>query len=394
MRILFEYPLVKSFSVRRYSHIDSLDSLVYPGKLAYYPGTRGYVVNLAIQNISDNTSNSILVLKENLFLSRGTRVLFLEFATYNPNTNLFCVVKIVFEFPPTGGVLTSYIFRVVRLIRYVTIFDYALLACEVVVLVFILGYTILFIVEIRHLSGAAFSRFWSYGNFFILLTGYVILGLNILRSIKFKEAQSTLLSKDTYVNLEQPAVLLMAQDDATAIFVFLVYMKAFKFLAINKTVGQINTTIRKCLSDIVTFLVLLLIVFIVFGLFGYMMFHSQVAEFSSYGVAMFTLFRAILGEFDYEAIESANSYVAPIYFILFMFVVFFIMLNMFLAIINEAYYHVKLDIAARHKHKQMSYYVKQAFYELFCLSDTASQDDIDETPNQVAISEIRDALNR
>ncbi|XP_031337831.1 polycystin-2-like [Photinus pyralis] len=372
--------------------VETLKSNSYVGKLYTYPGSRGYIVKLAIRDISDDTPNSIPVLKKSLWIGRGTRVVFVEFPTYNSNTNLFCVVKLVFEIPPTGGVVTSHSFRVVRLLRYVTISDYALLACEVIVFLFILAYTVFLGIELNHLGALALTRFWSYMNILIVVMGYVIFGLKIATYMQFNTVKPSLLSTENYVNLEGPAAMQLYQDNAVAFFAFLVYIKVFKFMVISKTLGQLNTTVRKCIWDVITFVILLLIVFIIFALFGYMIFNSEVAEFSSYGVAMFTLFRAILGDFDYSVIEAANAYVAPIYFVLFMLVVFFLALNMFLAIINEAYYHVKLDIAACPKHKRMPWYLKEAFRELFSMAP--SEEDDGESPYQAAISEIRDTLNR
>jgi len=48
----------------------------------------------------------------------------------------------MFEFPPVGGVVTSSKFRAVKLIRYVNAFDYFVLSCEVIFLLFIIYYTI------------------------------------------------------------------------------------------------------------------------------------------------------------------------------------------------------------------------------------------------------------
>lgn len=41
---------------------------------------------------------------------------------------------------------------------------------------------------------------------------------------------------------------------------------------------------------------------------------------------MFTLLRTILGDFDYEKIHNANWVVAPIYFLTYIILVFFILL--------------------------------------------------------------------
>lgn len=41
---------------------------------------------------------------------------------------------------------------------------------------------------------------------------------------------------------------------------------------------------------------------------------------------MFTLLRTILGDFDYQEIEEANRILAPIYFLSYIFLVFFVLL--------------------------------------------------------------------
>ena len=53
-----------------------------------------------------------------LWIDRGTRAVFIDFTVYNPNINLFCVVKLVAEMPATGGVITSSSFRTVNLLRF------------------------------------------------------------------------------------------------------------------------------------------------------------------------------------------------------------------------------------------------------------------------------------
>jgi len=45
--------------------------------------------------------------------------------------------------------MTSSIFRAVKLIRYVTSFDYFVLACEIIFILFIIYYTIEEILEVR-----------------------------------------------------------------------------------------------------------------------------------------------------------------------------------------------------------------------------------------------------
>uniref|UniRef100_A0A0K8TDX4 Polycystin domain-containing protein n=2 Tax=Lygus hesperus TaxID=30085 RepID=A0A0K8TDX4_LYGHE len=76
------------------------DSAHYNGKISSYGGG-GYMMN--ITNDKVYTKNWIQELIDYEWIQQGTRVVFIDFTTYTPNTNLFCVVKLVFELPPQEG---------------------------------------------------------------------------------------------------------------------------------------------------------------------------------------------------------------------------------------------------------------------------------------------------
>lgn len=79
----------------------------------------------------------------------------------------------------------------------------------------------------------------------------------------------------------------------------------------------------------------------------------------------FTLFRIILGDFDFYQLEHANRILGPIYFILFVFFVFFVLINMFLAIINDTYSEVKSDMANAENEFEIVDYFKQVYFCVF-----------------------------
>ncbi len=65
----------------------------------------------------DDASAQLKELEENLWIDRGTRVVFLDFTVYNANINLFCQIKLTVEFPASGGAIPSKSFSTVKLIR-------------------------------------------------------------------------------------------------------------------------------------------------------------------------------------------------------------------------------------------------------------------------------------
>ena len=81
---------------------------------------QGYSGGGAIQNLNSrkNETKALLhELKESLWIDRATRVVFVDFSVYNANLNLFCIIKLIFEFPATGGIIPSNEFQTVKLIR-------------------------------------------------------------------------------------------------------------------------------------------------------------------------------------------------------------------------------------------------------------------------------------
>ena len=66
----------------------------------------------------------------------------------------------------------------------------------------------------------------------------------------------------------------------------------------------------------------------------------------------------ILGDFNFKAIESADTVLGPIFFLTYIFFVFFVLLNMFLAIINDTYADVKLEVMSRKSEFQVGDFFK------------------------------------
>ncbi|KAK9745781.1 Polycystin domain [Popillia japonica] len=335
-------------------------SMSTTGKVARYD-TSGYYEKLSKN--SNETLKILKYLKQNLWITRGTRAVFIDFTTYNPNVNLFCVVKLMFEFPPTGGVIPTAYFYTLKLLRYATRFDYVILACEILHFCFAIFYCAEEIREIMFDKWRYFKRFWSYIDQAIIWTSFLYSGMSIYKFIiVVKVLMAVEQQPNEYFGFFRFGLWEIDTRNYQAVTLFLVYMKIFKYLSFNKTMGQLNNTLRKCAKDVLSFSVMFMLIFVSFAQLGYLIFGSQVAEFSAFGTAMFTLLRTILGDFDYSEIEKAHRILAPLYFLLFIFLVFFVLLNMFLAIINDTYSEVKTEMAIAPDQMQMAEFCKRGYY--------------------------------
>ncbi|GAB6028335.1 hypothetical protein CHUAL_002508 [Chamberlinius hualienensis] len=140
----------------------------------------------------------------------------------------------------------------------------------------------------------------------------------------------------------------MLYDASTAVLVFLSWIKIFKYLSFNETMIQLSTTLIKCAKDVGGFAIMFFIIFLAYAQLGYLLFGPHLRNFSKVQTSIFTLMRLILGDFDYIALERANRIMGPLFFVTFVFFVFIILLNMFLAILSDTYTKIKSKMDQKH----------------------------------------------
>uniref|UniRef100_A0A3Q3WFN4 Uncharacterized protein n=1 Tax=Mola mola TaxID=94237 RepID=A0A3Q3WFN4_MOLML len=333
------------------------------GLLTTYSGAGYY------QDLTQTKEKSAIILKDlmdNLWLDRGTRVVFVDFSTYNANINMFCVIRLVVEFPATGGAIPSYQIRTVKLIRYISTWDYFILGCEMVFCLFILYYIVEEILELRIHKFSYFKSIWNILDIVVIMLAIIAIVFNIFRTVKVDNLLGKLLEQpDIYADFEFLAFWQTQYNNMNAMNLFFAWIKVFKYISFNKTMTQLSSTLGRCAKDILGFAIMFFIVFFAYAQLGYLLFGTEVESFSTFVKCIFTQFRIILGDFDYNAIDRANRVLGPIYFVTYVFFVFFVLLNMFLAIINDTYSEVKEELSSQKDELQITDIIKQSYMKTF-----------------------------
>ncbi|NXI72724.1 PK2L2 protein, partial [Anseranas semipalmata] len=314
----------------------------YWGSVGLY-SSGGFIFTLP--KSKQESIEKLVFLRQNGWLTRGTRVVFIDFSTYNANINLFCIIRLVVEFPATGGALPSAHIYSVKLLRYISYYDYFLASCEIAFCLFIITFIIQETVEITKLKMEYFKSVWNWLDLLLVAVSILAIVFNIYRTVAVSLLMEKLLSDaNVYPDFYFLAFWQVLYDNMIAINVFFAWIKIFKFVSFNKTMKQLSSTLSRCAKDIIGFAIMFFIIFFAYAQLGYLVFGSQVEDFSTFQNCIFSQFRIVLGDFNFETIE-VNSILGPIYFISFVFCVFFVLLNMFLAIINDTYSEVKADFA-------------------------------------------------
>ncbi|XP_015979751.2 polycystic kidney disease 2-like 1 protein isoform X3 [Rousettus aegyptiacus] len=305
-----------------YHSQDELGGSSHWGQLTSYSGG-GYYLDLP--GTRQSSAEALQHLQEGLWLDRGTRVVFIDFSVYNANINLFCVLRLVVEFPATGGAIPSWQIRTVKLIRYVSNWDFFIVGCEIIFCIFIFYYVVEEILELYIHRLHYLSSIWNILDLVVILTQY---------------------------------------NNMNAVNLFFAWIKIFKYISFNKTMTQLSSTLARCAKDILGFAVMFFIVFFAYAQLGYLLFGTQVENFSTFIKCMCVScpIHSSLGPHPpVPCVYNANRIMGPAYFVTYVFFVFFVLLNMFLAIINDTYSEVKEELAGQKDELQLSDLLKQGY---------------------------------
>lgn len=212
---------------------------------------------------------------------------------------------------------------------------------------------------------AYFKGFWNILDIVIILFSIVACAFRIYQG-KNVTGLLSLVHQDgkKFADFEKIAWWTVQYQLMIALTVFIAWIKLFKYISFNRTMTQLQQTLSRCASDIAGFAVMFFIIFVAYAQLGYLIFGTIVSDFNSFHESMFTLFRIVLGDFNFHELEEANRVMGPIFFMTYVFLVFFVLLNMFLAIINDTYSEVKADIALQQSEVQVGDYLKRGYNKM------------------------------
>lgn len=307
-----------------------------------------YFVAGFVQNLPNDANDSMKItgnLSDSRWLDRYTRAIFSEFAIYNANTNLFCVVTLLFEQLPTGS-LTSYpSILTLRLFRYVGGEMYFVLTCEIVYLMFCVFFVVkeirLFVKKGReHLKNP-----WSVLEMFVTLLSLSAVGLYFAR-MKFTNDALRDMNDDRFgfVSFHYTAFLDEWLKCIIGIIVFLSFLKLFRLLRFNRRMSLLQQVLKRCFTQLISFLFMFALAFLAFALLACLVFGQAMEGFGTFLTSCASLMDTILGKFTLKGMMEANRIIGPIFFYTYTISMVFVLINMFLSIINDAFTEVRSDV--------------------------------------------------
>jgi len=315
------------------------------GWISNYDGD-GYVAEFSYNG---QVSREIVeFLEKDEWVDVQTRCVIISVNVYNANVNTFVSMLFIVEMHAGGGFVTSTNFRSFKADMYLSAEDKFRLFLEVLFLLGLFGwisYTIRNLYLLKKNGGSVFLWFMRpWWNFLDVLNKVMLLGavcFYVYHAVSLNSWRESIQDLDQTTDFSRMEELGWSAEvlyNIIAANLFVGMMVNFKYLSVNVRMSLLWRTLEKAAGDLLAFTIFFFIMFTGFVLTGHLLFGPALYNFHSFGRSFFTCFQMLLGEFSYEDMEErGNRVLAPVFFGLYMLLAFFVLLNMFIAIVTDAY---------------------------------------------------------
>eukprot|EP00924_Labyrinthula_sp_SR-Ha-C_P008079 snap_masked-scaffold_11-processed-gene-2.3-mRNA-1 protein AED:0.87 eAED:0.87 QI:0/-1/0/1/-1/1/1/0/1388 len=378
------------------------------GTYGYY-GEDGYVVNLPRSLIDLTALQRALNSPNCSFISMNTRVIMVELNIYSPETELFSYVRIFLEQSASGMIKAGFRFDTFKIFPYHSRADFTRLFFEAFFLLLSLlnlsnevhsmvfekwekkyieenyvprywfpilkseklaihfntedvnNFKILFtipclslclcIYRSEHIVSPYFVNPFNYMDlciaamvcilFFIQLRSY-ILQENFFAQVGYIHAYS-----EEFIDFTDLLVTASMRQYFLALLIFFCYIKILEYIQVSSMFAIPVIVIGGMIRELLSFFTIFFLFIVAFGLFQHIVFGLKFSPARTLFVSSVDTFRSSLGEIDFDGLSDVDQSLGYIFGIMLAFSLVILLLNLLIAVMNEAYEEVKNTAEAR-----------------------------------------------
>lgn len=325
----------------QYQSVMEASSFPYLGQMASYRGG-GFIIELGPDEAT--ALNELKDLEANDWIDRYTRALFTELSIYNINTNLLCVVTLLYEELPTGSGQTFVNIQTIRAYRYIGNFSAALMTCEVIFAFLLLKWILRDGKRLWKERKSFWKKTWNIVDIAITALSITCLSLYFARLVFLNSAVGKLWKDPSkFVSFQYVVLLNEAVNAMVALVVLLINLKFLRMLRFNRKVSVLSSTMKVSASRLASFMLMFLVIFLAYCFLVYLVFGPVLEDYRSFLRCMVSMMSMVLGNFAFYDLVDVSAIIGPSVFFTFMVLFQFIIINMFIGILCESFNEVRYD---------------------------------------------------
>ena len=219
---------------------------------------------------------------------------------------------------------------------------------------------------------AYFTRFWSYVELFIIIGSIAATAAYILMIINAKAAiaEFSRTHGNIFMNFQLLAYWSENLTYLCAVICFFALLKLVRLFRFNQRVGSLGAVLHYAAEDLKHFALVFLIMFTAFVLVFYLLYTDTLVGFRTFLTSLETSMQIILGKFDFTSMYEREMILGPLLFAGFSLFVIFIMVSMFVAILNDSFRRVMQDFTLQSDDYEATQFILSQFLSWTGLSRT------------------------
>ena len=280
-----------------------------------------------------------------MWIERRTRAVLTEFTIYNAQSNLFSIVTLAAQYPATGAAIPYLSIQTARLYDFTKTIMFFVLTIEVIFVLFTLFF---FYREVKHIYKlgiqAYLKEFWNCVEIGISALTFAAISMYVYRTLTIRNVLD-LVRHDPF-NFKSFQFAGYWNETYTfilAMIVLLANIKLNKLLRFNKRFSLLSSTLKYAYYPLLMFSIVWGIVFLAYTMFASLVFGPILYNYRSIIASLTSLLSLMLGRTAYFEMRDANRVLGPLFFFGFMFMMSFVLINMFLSIVVDSFIVVKHD---------------------------------------------------
>ena len=305
-------------------------------------------------------------LEEASWIDQQTAAVFLEFAIFNANINLFQHCLFLFELTSGGNFINSARFYPINLLD---INNSSLFSFKILINLFYLTFiAILMFHELKaiiKMRSAYFKQAYNYIDLSIIAFSWAAFSIFIYRLYASYDIYNQLgKQQQSFINFQYTSTCDILLSYFLGFAAFFASLRFIKILRFNKRVVVFLQAFKTSIGELSSFAVVFLITWLSFVQVFYLILNNETLQFSSFQKSMATCFQIILGKFNTESFIASKSSLTPFLFVAYNVIITFVLINIFVSILISNFDLARLDNQLDREDPEMFNYLKEKLFSL------------------------------
>eukprot|EP00002_Diphylleia_rotans_P025900 TRINITY_DN5141_c0_g1_i9.p1 TRINITY_DN5141_c0_g1~~TRINITY_DN5141_c0_g1_i9.p1 ORF type:complete len:662 (+),score=114.12 TRINITY_DN5141_c0_g1_i9:87-2072(+) len=278
--------------------------------------------------------DQIQALQDDRWITNATRAVSYEQIFVNPNMGIVCTFHFLAEISPSGWIDYANKVKAFTVISLKHPINHIRFVFVLVLLLASAISTGFQCIQIASQRTAYFYNFWN----LLSLTSSVLniaVAAHMIYFVKlsgeFEDAVTQGRSFDMFDMASKSSLV----QDLVSYSSFLAVIRIFKYLQSYERLNLLWRTLMIASGTLLVYIVVFLVIFLGYTLFGHYILGYAIENYRSLALSFRSTFEMLSGATEYEDRFSSESHLATFYFVTFVMVVFIMLINFFIAILNE-----------------------------------------------------------